>query len=502
MLLNDELLLDYRRCERRSYLNVYGDISQREPERDFVLKLRKENRLQVMEFLAGREHCTPDFPSSDWQLGAKQTAEWMAEGVNLIERGVLLLHEPISGVLAELNPEGERDWDEETLGESVFFVGRPTLLVKQPGQSRWGDWSYTPVNIRLGKRAKPEYKIISAFHAYLLERLQGEKPLETQLILRDLDYCGVDLTVWFPRLAETLAGCWQMLEEKREPEVFISRQRCGLCHWHSYCHAIAQTQQHLSLVPGVTPSRYEELQQLGVNSLEKLAHFTLPEVTEHIDFTVGEQLQLQALALWEKRAILLPQAPYHFKQQLPQNTIELYFDIEAEPERNVDYLLGVLYVNHTTQTQKFYTFLAEQPEDEPFIWHQCLALFERYPQAPIFHFADYEVDTVKRLSRSYGIPSQPWRQFLQRFVDIHHWVTASVVAPVESYSLKSLAKWLGFEWRDPDMSGDQTVCWYDQWLQKGDRHYLDAIVRYNEDDCRATYHLKMWLQEFLNSQGS
>lgn len=47
------------------------------------------------------------------------------------------------------------------------------------------------------------------------------------------------------------------------------------------------------------------------------------------------------------------------------------------------------------------------------------------------------------------------------------------------------------------MSGDQCVCWYDDWLKTGERSFIDSILRYNEDDCRATYRLKEWLWEFL-----
>ena len=32
--------------------------------------------------------------------------------------------------------------------------------------------------------------------------------------------------------------------------------------------------------------------------------------------------------------------------------------------------------------------------------------------------------------------------------------------------------------------------------ETGDRSYLEAILRYNEDDCRATYHIKDWLVQF------
>ena len=89
---------------------------------------------------------------------------------------------------------------------------------------------------------------------------------------------------------------------------------------------------------------------------------------------------------------------------------------------------------------------------------------------------------------------------LSRCIDLHRHVVHSVTLPVESYSLKSLAQWLGFQWRDVGAGGDQCVCWYDQWLKTGERHFLEMILRYNEDDCRATFHLKHWLTAVFISQ--
>jgi uncharacterized protein len=41
------------------------------------------------------------------------------------------------------------------------------------------------------------------------------------------------------------------------------------------------------------------------------------------------------------------------------------------------------------------------------------------------------------------------------------------------------------------------VCLYDQWLKTSDRTLLEVILRYNEDDCRATQKLKEWLVCFV-----
>ncbi|WP_293233135.1 TM0106 family RecB-like putative nuclease, partial [Microcoleus sp. PH2017_05_CCC_O_A] len=192
--------------------------------------------------------------------------------------------------------------------------------------------------------------------------------------------------------------------------------------------------------------------------------------------------------------------PYSQSVFLPIAPIELYFDIEAEPELNLDYLHGVLVVDRYNNTEKFHGFLAESPAEEGAIWEQFLELMWAYPIAPIFHFCDYEVKTFKRLAKLYNTPAYLWKPVLKRFVDIHKQVTQQAIMPVESYALKPIARWLGFDWRDAKANGAQCVCWYDDWLKTGDRDLLEAIVRYNEDDCRATYIVKDWLTNFLLSQ--
>jgi uncharacterized protein len=177
--------------------------------------------------------------------------------------------------------------------------------------------------------------------------------------------------------------------------------------------------------------------------------------------------------------------------------VELYFDIEAAPDVDVIYLHGVLVVDHRHQTEQFHALLAESADQEQAAWEQFLDLVLQYPQAPIYHFCPYEAQTARKLTQHYGsLPADELQRLLTRFVDIHWCVTEAVTLPVESYALKHIARWMGFEWRDSEANGAQSICWYNEWLATGDRAYLDAILRYNEDDCRATYHVKHWLTEF------
>ena len=281
---------------------------------------------------------------------------------------------------------------------------------------------------------------------------------------------------------------------------FLFLASCSLCSWYGYCHQVAKSTQHLSLVPGVTPKRYQYLQELGVNSVKSL--IDVPEISlgEALGNGIARQLKQQITAIEGDRALVRSSFDLVNTQPIPSGEIELYFDIEAEPERQTDYLLGVLLVDRGNNTEQFYAFLAERLEDEGKIWQEFLDFINLYPDAPIFHYSEYEADTIKRLARLYGTPQSQKQEVLSRLVDLHFWVNAAVIFPVESYSLKALANWIGFYWRETTGSGDQSVCWYDQWLNTQDRALLQLILSYNEDDCRATRYLKDWLLDFLEYQ--
>jgi predicted RecB family nuclease len=476
MILTDALLLDFKRCQRRAYLNHYGNQGDRDLERDFLLKLRQESQRHITEvlqqFYPHHETLTRDRILAENNCEA--TLELMAQGIDCIHQGTI----------AHLYDYGTG---------SVMLQGNPHLLVKRSGQSHWGDWYYMPVSIQLGRRPKPEYKIIATFYAYLLQQIQGTLPPFAQIVLRRQNHYAVITEEWLPRLESLLQEFTLTLCHAQEPEVFISRQRCSLCAWYRHCYGIAQDRGHLSLVPGVTPHRYESLQAIGIVTVESLATSPTQAIKEVMGLEMATTLQRQAQSILENCA--LRRSPKVLP--IPSAEIELYFDIEAEPERNLDYLLGIILRDRRRPKLEFTAFLAEKPEDEGKIWQEFLEFVERYPQAPIFHYSEYEVETLKRLAHLYRTPRRQLDRLLRRTVDLHQRVTTAVFCPVESYSLKAIAQWLGFSWRDIGASGDQCVCWYDRWLTTGDRDYLAAILRYNEDDCLATLHLKDWLVEFL-----
>ena len=143
MLLTAELLLNYQRCNRRAFLDVYGDKALRDKISDYVIKLIQDsgdNQRTVLKEL-GIPYQKPDYPRHNWDAGCIATVTLMEQGIDCIYQGVLLTEE-----------------------NGVTLVSKPDLLIKQPGLSRFGDWLYTPIEIKLSKRSKAEYQIVVAYH--------------------------------------------------------------------------------------------------------------------------------------------------------------------------------------------------------------------------------------------------------------------------------------------------------------------------------------------------
>jgi predicted RecB family nuclease len=488
--LTDEILFNHQRCRRRSYLELYEDYRLRDRPSDYLLKLRQDSIANQNAVLEEQPFAYPPiYPRHDWEAGAAATLQLMHQGVDRISQGVL----------------------RASLENGMNLVTRPNLMVKQPGYSIFGDWVYEPIDIKLGKRPKMDYQIMAAYHAYVLAAVQGAWSENSWLILRQRGDYAVDLVELLPRLQDMLQDCIQTLSKAsdnsspEEPEVFIAHNRCDLCPWLKHCYGVAQAEQHLSLLPGVTSSRYVHLKAHNLTTVEALAIAsprkleTLPGFGPH----VAHKLVKQAQATLQNRAIAaiestIPLIPVH---ELPTAPIELYFDIEAAPEQNLIYLHGVLVVDRQAKTEVFHPMLAERQEDEGLVWKKFLDLVWQYPDAPIFHFCPYEVQTVKRMAELYGTPYHQIEPLLKRFVDLHERVTRVAILPIESYALKQIARWIGFNWRDAEANGAQSICWYSQWLETGDRAFLNLILRYNEDDCRATYWVKDWLVGFSNGAG-
>lgn len=492
-LITAEQLMAFHRCHRLPYLNRSGPYQERLETDDLVKQLRVERqhlRQQIRSAYPGIP--VPSPPADEDHLGDPADPTPITATRTLMDQqehriyGARLL-----APLPEIDPD-------------VQILVQPDLLIWKayPPRPHLPPGFYRPVEIRTGKRVKPEYELVLALQALILGQIQALTPSLGFVILRDGQWHQISLRKRLPQVQALIQEFWASLAADQLPQVYMARSRCGLCSWRQYCRQLAADSDPLTLLPGVTGSRHLMLQSLGIHTIPDLAQAspnTLKAVPG-LGHKIARSLIQQARATQDDRP-LWSSARSQRPAQPRIAPVELYFDIEADPKHDVAYLLGVLVRDHATPDQEYHPLLAADPNGEETTWRDFLELVTHYPQAPIYHFHAFEIHTCRKLAQKYHTSSTQLHSILSRFVDLHEWFTRHLILPVESYSLKNIARWMGFEWQISAGNGAQSIFWYAQWLETQEREFLESLLSYNRDDCRATLHLKRWLETHWSEIG-
>lgn len=451
-------------CDRQVYLDHNGDPSLRAPQSDYQKWLREqglehENRV-VSDFAIQK----PTYTYDNLEIGYEITCEFMREGVAYIYQGVLM------------------DGD---------LIGIPDLLERVDGPSRWGDYHYRPLDIKLASTSSEGYRLQVMAYVALLEAIQGVRPAgglmlrlpanertEEQYYHEEPVDFSIDL--YDARLAQV-----RELAAGAEPRPFFS-STCGGCAWRDVCIPMVDASQDASLIPGLRRDVWRALHERGIG---KLADVASADVSDLLSIKgVGEKtapaIIHKAQALSTGEMILID------KPNLPPPSDDVIFDVESIPGEGVFYLMGFMVGAGDERNYQYY--LAGSPEDEGRTWKDFLARMDRHT-GKIYHYGVYERTTVKSLSGRYDTKAQA-DALLERMIDLEKTVKDCTVLPLRSTSLKAVAPWLGFAWEGDIQGGEDSMLEYLAWLEDGDQGHLDRILRYNEEDCRATLAVLEWLR--------
>jgi predicted RecB family nuclease len=270
---------------------------------------------------------------------------------------------------------------------------------------------------------------------------------------------------------------------------------CRLCHWRSFCLAQLKAMDDLSLIPELGRSRRDALLPYA-KTVEDLARCDLNRLIQGKK-TVIPGVGARGLQTFQRRAQLLkqPGAVPYVKDviRLPDTETELFFDVETDPMRDICYLHGFVQRRHSApQAEKYTPFFSNQPtaEDEHAAFKAAWHFIQESRPCVIFYYSPYERTTWRKLQKRY--PDVMTEAELETMfgpdaaVDLYlDVVKARTEWPVNHYSIKTLATYLGFRWRDREPSGAASIEWYHRWVESGDAAIRQRILVYNEDDCVA-----------------
>src|SRR2546421_33822 len=398
----------------------------------------------------------------------------------------------------------------EVIYQGAFSDGRwhgyADFLLRVPGESRFGDYHYEPLDTKLAHATKPKHLMQLGIYADLLTRVQARAPERLHVAL------GTGETVLLPTrdFQYYLAGARERFETFVDamPKESTGEpcSACSLCRWRERCEGEWAAADHLSLVARITRGQREKLNAAGVTTMAQLA--ALPPATPIASLQPDTLERLRAQARLQDgkrrdgrpRPELLPAVAGKGFARLPRPSAgDLFFDMEGDPllDGGLEYLFGFAFLEPAQPT--FRLFWGHDRAAEKAAFEAAMDFIaERLAadsDAHVYHYASYEESAVKRLAMMHGTREAEVDDLLRqgRLVDLYQVVREALRVSEPSYSLKNLEVFYMRPREGAVTTANASVVAYERWRKLGDECLLEEIARYNEADCISTFKLRDWL---------
>lgn len=268
---------------------------------------------------------------------------------------------------------------------------------------------------------------------------------------------------------------------------------CDRCPWHDVClEALSEQDGDISLLPKIGYAEWREHTNRGVRDRAQLAalraddpryaDWPLHDLQEHID---------------SARAWMGPD-PFYLRPgvdrfDVPRADIEIDIDLENYAGRT--YLWGALLTED--DTSEFHAFATWDHLDHDAevqnvrrFWHWLSEQLQRAESegrsVRVYHFADIERSTLRRLGADAGL-LEPIDRMLEAgvFVDMLRSMREQLITGT-ALGLKVVAPLAGFSWEVDDAGGAISMLRYEEAVGEGSEEAKQWLLRYNEGDVRAT----------------
>ncbi|MBM6395277.1 TM0106 family RecB-like putative nuclease [Ochrobactrum anthropi] len=413
--------------------------------------------------------------------------------------------------------------------QSNGWIGRTDVLRRIDTPSDLGAWSYEVIDTKLARETKGGTVLQLCLYAELVAAVQGLRPKFSYVVAPWSDFTPQvyrmdDYAAYYRRVRN---GLQVAISQNETAEIYPDpREHCDICRWQTRCEDRRRSDDHLSLVAGITKVHIGELKRHSVETTAALAVLPLPipwkptRGAAQSYNRVREQARIQIEGRESGTVVheLLPVTPGFGLANLPEPSPgDIFFDLEGDPfagEGGLEYLFGYTFLGDdgTPDYRADWSFSREEEKKsfERFV-DFVMERLQRFPGLHIYHFAPYEPAALKRLMGRYASREEEIDFLLRsrRFVDLYGVVRNGLRASVESYSIKRLEPLYAFTRGVPLSDANMALTKVQACLELGDIEFINeddrgVVAGYNHDDCVSTWRLRDWLEtrrSYLISEG-
>jgi len=490
MFITASKLYDFIQCPHKVWRDAYGPQEEKIDDKNPFVELLWEKGVLHEREIISKIGSFVDLSSGTLEERIDKTLREVKKGAPLIYQGVLNYKD---------------------------LLGIPDLLRRMP------NGNYLPIDIKSGKgfeglddseeeeiMPKKHYAVQLSLYVEILLSLSlasEKKGAVIDISGRELLYSlesaqGVRNTQTWWELYLNIKNCVSELLANKVQDKPAIAGTCKLCPWYNSCKKWCLENEDLTKIFYLGRNNREILNKdLGIEKVRELKGINIPDLLakKKKDKTFLKGFGETLLKKFVTRAIILEETKkpiLHQEVKFPEVKKELFFDIEDDPTQDFVYLHGI-YVRDIKSEEYIY-FLAEENtrDSEKKAWKDFWDYINTLPGGDftIYYYSHHEKTTYKRLAARY--PDVVTKEQLDVFfdnpnsIDLYRVVEKCTDWPLSSYSLKDLAIYLGFKWRDESPSGALSIRWYNDFLKDHSGELLKRILEYNEDDCKATMVLK------------
>ncbi len=395
--------------------------------------------------------------------------------------------------------------------------GRADFVVRVETSSDLGEWSYEAIETKLARSTKARALIQLCHYSDLIAKIQGPEPKTMHVVLgrgaSPESFQVQQYMAYFRKIRRDFETAIATKPETRSEPV----EHCDVCSWWTHCNDEWHRDDHLSLVAGISRTQRKALIGRGVSTVADLGRLDLPlvpkmeRIAEAPLRRIHEQARVQVRGREEQRPVHEFLEPVEVGKGLAKLPLpskgDVFLDFEGDPfafDQGLEYLIGLVTVSADGKFD-YDTIWSFDRSSEKKGFEQLINYIrqrrEEHPDMHVYHYAAYEPTAVKRLAGRHGICTDDVDELLRAevFVDLFRVVRQGIRASVESYSIKKMEPFYGFERKVPLRDATSALQAFETVLAleadpDESREMLKIIEQYNRDDCESTWHLREWLE--------
>gem|GEM_PF-2096357 len=207
------------------------------------------------------------YDKADLAAGADTTLELMRRGVPAIYQPVFVATD--GGFQFVAKPD-LIVWIEDGARERVGGLTDSGLLVAAEGPAAAGVGPYRVVEIKHSRRVTAAHLLQLMFSAALLNRVQGRRVEEHQLLLAGRHtetFRLADFEAWVTHVVDDAKA----VMSAAEPPPFTAKRMCRECEWRRACFERARRDDLPGRIFGLTPRELDALERAGLRRVSAIA---------------------------------------------------------------------------------------------------------------------------------------------------------------------------------------------------------------------------------------